>query len=116
MRKRQYPNSRPDDFDLNTNSVLAQGLVFAGLGRFVGSTHYHDSSLYKNNGTLTGYTGAGNTPADKWQWDATLRRWMLGFKYPSGNMVVTGKSLSGVAGTWGFWIYPTYKFSNQIIL
>lgn len=65
---------RPEYFDLGTNSQLAQGLVFAGLGRFSGSTHYHDSSLYGNRGTLTNMD-----PATDWVWDSFLGRWVLDF-------------------------------------
>ena len=43
---------RPDDFVLDPEHPLAHGLVFAGLGAHAGGTHYHDSSLYGNHGTL----------------------------------------------------------------
>lgn len=44
---------RPNNFTINRNHPLANGLVFAGLGAHAGSTRYHDSSAYGNTGTLT---------------------------------------------------------------
>ena len=63
-----YPklSQRPEWFTLNPESPLHRGLVFAGLGRVHGAGNYFDSSPYRNHGTLTGYTGAGNTPANRW--------------------------------------------------
>lgn len=43
---------RPECFTLKNDHPLAQGLVFAGLGAHAGSTRYHDSSVYRNHGTL----------------------------------------------------------------
>lgn len=71
--------SRPSDFRLNPESPLYRGLVFAGLGRKPGTASYQDSSQQRNHGVLTGYTGAGNLPANKWTYDKTLRRAVLGF-------------------------------------
>jgi len=65
---------RPREFRLSYGHPLANGLVFAGLGRHPNSTHYHDSSLYKNAGTLT----AMDPPTD-WVWENYLGRWMLAF-------------------------------------
>lgn len=66
--------ARPDSFRLNPFSPLAQGLVFAGLG-WRGSdktTHYHDSSLYGNSGTLTNMD-----PASDWSFSPDLNRWKI---------------------------------------
>jgi len=62
---------RPEQFTLNTLHPLAQGLVLAGLGRFPGSTHYQDSSLYGNHGSIT---GAPTLPGN-WRFIADLNRW-----------------------------------------
>ena len=43
---------RPANFELNYDHPLARGLVFAGLGNAAGSSRYHDSSPYKQHGTL----------------------------------------------------------------
>ena len=60
---------RPDNFRLNPYSPLANGLVFAGLGALPGTTHYHDSSLHGNDGTLTNMD-----PATDWTWVPELGR------------------------------------------
>ena len=69
---------RPDYFRLNPNSPLAEGLVFAGLGRFPGGLRYDDAteSLYGggNHGTLTNME-----PATDWVWVPELGRWALDF-------------------------------------
>ena len=90
---------RPDEFELNTDSSLATGLRFAGLGRFTKSKRYQDSSLYGKNGTLS----ATMTPATDWVFDAELGRW----GYGSGviqNVHGTIPTL-GAMPTWsvGFW-------------
>ena len=68
---RRYCLQRPNNFTIDSTHYLARGLVFAGLapGGMVGSTRYHDSSLYGNHGTLT------NGP--DWTFDPTLGRWCL---------------------------------------
>jgi len=61
---------RPNTFRIDPLHPLARGLVFAGLGMGYGTYFYKDSSRESkgNDGTLTGFTGEGNTPADRWQW------------------------------------------------
>ena len=83
---------RPDSFTLNRAAPLAHGLVFAGLGNHKGSTRYEDSSPLKNHGTLSGYTGAGNTPGAQWEWNSYLQRYILGSNIGSSddNVVPTG--------------------------
>lgn len=68
---------RPADFRLDPRSPLHEGLVFAGLGRAPGTFTYFDSSPSCNDGTLNGYSGAGDTPADRWQYAPPLGRWSL---------------------------------------
>ena len=72
---------RPEHFVLTPDQThpYRDGLRFAGLGGgyCAKSMKFHDSSLYGNHGTLVGYTGAGNTPAD--QWSRALGRNVLGF-------------------------------------
>jgi len=63
---------RPREFALNYGHPLAQGLVFAGLGRNSGSTHYRDSSVYRNHGTLTNME-----PDTDWVWISELGRWAI---------------------------------------
>lgn len=63
---------RPREFTLNTASPLARGLVFAGLGRFVGSNQFFDSSLRRGHGTLTNM-------ALPTSWDRYLGRPILTF-------------------------------------
>ena len=60
---------RPEHFVLTPNQThpYRDGARFLGLGGgyCAKSMKFDDSSLYGNHGTLTGYTGAGNTPADR---------------------------------------------------
>jgi hypothetical protein len=71
MQYRKYKN-RPEFFRItDAPHSLKRGLVFAGLGRVHGSTHYRDSSGRGNHGTLVG----GPT----WVWDGTLGRWCQQF-------------------------------------
>lgn len=79
MARRRGPSQRPETWRFNHSSPLASGLVFAHLGQVVGSTTYRDSSVYSNDGTLVGYTGAGNLPKDRWGWSDYLKRPTLSF-------------------------------------
>jgi len=82
--------------------------VFAHLGQVVGSTTYRDSSVYNNDGTLTGYTGAGNLPQNRWGWDATTRRPMLGFDGSGTSIACSGVSAalaSQSKATLTAWLY-----------
>lgn len=63
---------RPESFTLDYEHPLLRGCVFAGLGRYSKTTHYHDSSLYRNNGTLTGMD-----PTTDWAWDGYINRPVL---------------------------------------
>lgn len=76
IRRYRHTTQRPDTFRLNTDAQAAQGLVFAGLapGGLVGGTHYHDSSLYGNHGTLTNMD-----PATDWVFDPILNRWRVDY-------------------------------------
>ena len=67
---------RPLQFSVNHGHPLAQGLVFAGLGRHPNSTYYHDSSHYCGHGTLTDMAVPA-TATSGWTWDAYLGRWVL---------------------------------------
>ena len=71
------PSQRYENFSLNQSSPLYRGLVFAGLGGGHGSTRYVDSAR-QYIGTLTNYSGAGDTPAERWRFDPYLRRWAVG--------------------------------------
>jgi hypothetical protein len=67
-------SGRPPQFRINYGHPLAQGLVFAGLGRHVNSTYFHDDSLYHNNGTLTGFSNPPTGITSGWGWNNTLKR------------------------------------------
>ena len=60
---------RPTNFTLNPGHPLSQGLVVAYLGLSAGGNDCLDSSPSKFHGTLTGFTGSGYTPADRWGWE-----------------------------------------------
>ena len=82
---------RPDRFWLNPWSPLAAGLLGAYLGPNrlgpASITAYEDAGPLGLHGSLSGYTGAGNMPADRCYWDPTLRRFALGFN-GSGDRAV----------------------------
>lgn len=111
MRRLTY---RPYDFRLDRKAPLAQGLVFAGLGACAGTTRYRDSSGCGLDGTLTGFSGAGDTPQERWLGDGLLRRQVLSFD--GSNDYVLGLSSSALNLTGDFTLsvwanavsYPTY--------
>lgn len=81
---------RPDNFRLNIFAPSAQGLVFAGLG-FRGSdktTHYHDSSLYGNHGTLNGFASSD------WIFDGELGRFVYNLDGNDNYIHLVGSSIS----------------------
>lgn len=93
---------RPDEFELDTDSSLAQGLRFAGLGQFTRSTRYQDSSLYGNNGTLS----ATMNPATDWVFDAELGRTYTTHDSTSKNVSVGNVlPLVGTDITCSAWVY-----------
>ena len=77
--KRVQRQARPTRWIFNPSAPLADCLLFAGLGIHPGTPHYQDSCLYGSVGALTGYSGAGDTPSDRWQWDSYLGRYALSF-------------------------------------
>ena len=94
---------RPRQFRINYGHPLARGLVFAGLGgpAGVGSSLYQDSSLYRNNGTLTNMD-----PATDWVWDRFLGRWVLDYDVTNDAVAlpaVFGTLDSGNAWTISIW-------------
>jgi len=78
---------RPEEFRINYEAPLAEGLVFAGLGGHgcVGSMVYPDSSLYANHGTLTNMDAATD-----WVWSPELGRWVLDFDGSNDYVVLPG--------------------------
>jgi hypothetical protein len=109
---RRYPLERPDSFELNTDNQLAQGLVFAGLGRIAGSTHYRDSSLYGNHGTLTNMD-----PATDWVWDNFLGRWVTKYDGSNDEVIMSGVAVTSEPYTLSAWFSTdTYKANLHPIL
>jgi len=76
---RRARTERPENFEVDLSHPLMRGAVLLGLGQAHHSIRYRDESQYGNHGVLTGYTGAGDTPADRWVWIDTLGRRGLGF-------------------------------------
>jgi hypothetical protein len=101
------PSQRPERFTLNPWSPL-YGAALLGLGPNqrgpAKTTIYEDSSLRDNQGMLYGYTGAGNTPADKWQWDNLLRRWCVGANGSSDYILSPSLFSSASCATISAWI------------
>jgi hypothetical protein len=102
---RRHPFERPENFELNTDCQLAQGLVFAGLGRHTKTKHYHDSSLYGNHGTLTNME-----PETDWVWSEVLGRWCVNFG-GTDEFVELATSGSSLDFSGGFWTMATW-FKN----
>ena len=78
MRAKVQIRERPPEFTLDPQHFLSRGLVFAGLSRVTGSTHYRDSSPYGNHGTLTNMAVPA-TATSGWAWHNYLRRWAQKF-------------------------------------
>lgn len=109
MSRRTGPTERPPDCTINPYCDLAQGLVFAGLGGFAGGGKYHDSSLFGNHGTLTGYStdpANANHPSRMWQYDNYLRRMVLGFNGTSDYVSLgTSKTIKPTGfASWSWWV------------
>jgi len=86
---------RPKDFTLtHRQHALKKGLVLGGFGRFPKSVHYRDSSLFRNNGTLTGME-----PASDWLFSPELGRWALDFDGSNDYVDLGDKSLFSFNGT-----------------
>ena len=66
IRRYARVTERPDDFQVDLSADIFRSAVFLGLGRDHHGFRFRDESDGGNHGTLTGYTGAGNTPADRW--------------------------------------------------
>jgi len=63
---RRARTERPENFEVDLSHPLMRGAVLLGLGQAHHSIRYRDESGAGRHGVLTGYTGAGNTPADMW--------------------------------------------------
>jgi hypothetical protein len=96
----RYPpmKERPPDFKLNPQHPLSVGLVWAWMGRFPGGTMAYDQSPGKANGVLTGFTGAGNLPVDRWLWDRSLNRFSLYCNGTSDYINISSVKLPGGNG------------------
>jgi hypothetical protein len=108
---------RPPQFSINHGHPLAQGLVFAGLGRHPDSTYYHDSSHYCNHGLLTNMDVPA-TATSGWAWDSLLGRWVLRFVSSKADLVSTTAKVtdasSGFSVAW--WHNPTtFADYNQML-
>jgi hypothetical protein len=82
---------RPDDFQVDLGADIFRGLVFANFGRARGSLKYVNECDPKNPGTLTGFTGAGNTPVDRW--GRAMGSPFLGFVLVNSNRVLASQSI-----------------------
>jgi hypothetical protein len=119
IREYRHITQRPEYFRLNPDSDLADGLVFAGLGRFPGSTDYDDAteSLFGggNRGTLTSMD-----PATDWVFDDELGRWCLYFGGSNQKRVnIPGSAKSQPWSgdcTISTWIYPHASGINRSII
>ena len=100
----RQPSERPDNFQLNLQHPLAGSLAFAGMGGLgFGSSLYYDSSLYRNDGTLTGYS-AGTVPTS---WSRALGRACLNFDGTGYVDLGYPNSINLSGGYWSIlgWVY-----------
>ena len=108
---RRARTERPENFEVDLSHPLMRGAVLLGLGQSHHSFRYRDESDKGNHGLLTGYTGAGNTPVDRW--GRALGRAVLGFDR-IGDKVPCAQSVSASAtGTYAAWTNLTlglYQF------
>ncbi len=86
---------RPDFVQIDPTHSLADGLVFAGIGGYPGSTTLKDQSLYNNDGTLTNMT-----PSEDWVWSAELGRWGTNYDHTGGRVIVPGLGDAMNGGDW----------------
>jgi hypothetical protein len=106
--------TRPTTFARNSGCSLATNLQLALLGNNAGSGTSYDTSVNGYNGTLTGFTGGGNTPAVQWQ--RANNRPYLGFNGTS-DYVSTPYVFSGTgAFTISALVYITALSANQTII
>jgi hypothetical protein len=66
MMRYARQTERPDDFQVDLGADIFRSLKFANFGRARGSLKYVNECDPTNPGALTGFTGAGNTPVDRW--------------------------------------------------
>ena len=89
---------RPNIIQLNHEVPLLRGNVFAGLGSGPGSARFDDSSIYRNDGTLTNMA-----PATDWVQSAELGRWALAFDHTNSETVTTPLVLDTTTFTLATW-------------
>lgn len=102
--------TRPPEFEIKRpcEHPLAQGLVFAGLGRFTGTTLYKDSSLYGRDGTLTNMD-----PATDWGRD--IGRPTLDFDGSNDWINLGARTLTSTTWTFSAWIKKTVAIAGKYI-
>lgn len=99
---------RPPNFLINYQSSLANGLVFAGLGKHPSTNLYADSSGFGNSGLLTNMT-----PASDWIWIPELGRWGLSFGGSTQHVVALQSIITYTPLTIAAWGYTTLDGTSQ---
>ena len=99
-------------FAINRGHPLCQGLVYAGLGRHPGARHYHDSSLFRKDGTRIG-TGTSI-------WVPGPHFWAQDFNGTDDYINVQGMTTQPVNDlTFSFWFAPdvsgVIKFAGKMV-
>ena len=101
---------RPPQFTLNRNSSLYNGLAYAGLGQFPGSSAYNDAC---NNSPGVLFPAAkANT---SWELDPTLRRWVVNLD--GINQAVSLQSHANIGMkdyTISMWVCGTPYFRDSV--
>ena len=109
---RRVRTERPETFEVDLSHPLMRGAVLLGLGQSHHSFRYRDESDKGNHGTLTGYTGAGNTPADRWE--RRLGRPSLGFQ-TAGDYVSLPVSFSSETFTVALWA-SGFQYTKSFVI
>ena len=99
---RRARTERPENFEVDLSHPLMRGAVLLGLGQAHHSIRYRDESAKGNHGTLTGYTGAGNTPADRW--GRALGRAVLEFNGSSDDVPLDSSLFNCPSFTAAAWV------------
>jgi len=106
---------RPKVFTINPLHSLARGLVFAGLGGESGTYRLKDSTResQNNNGILTGYSGVGNLPKDRWS--KAIGRQTLSFN-GSTNFVAIKQIIFAYPLTLAIWCKPSLSSNSGVAI
>jgi hypothetical protein len=115
MKNRIPITQRPERCLLNRHHRWFSAVAALWPMCFPGSTYLHDLSG-NNVGTLVGYTGAGNTPADQWTFDKYLRRGALGFNGSADYVTKAAPVVIAAPFTMSCWFNSSSITASQVLM